>query len=131
MFGVVRIIRHAGGVSSLGYHIVWCPKYRRPVLLGKVATALENVLRIVALDLGVELVALEVMPDHVHVFADVPVTVAPTVLVQRLKGASSRLLRLRFPALGRRPVLWSRSYYIGSVGHVSEATVRRYIENQG
>ena len=96
-----------------------------------VAATLEAVLRTVAEELGVEIAALEIMPDHVHLFADVPVTLAPTVLIQRLKGVSSRVLRQRFPHLNRRRALWSRSYYIGSVGHVSETTVRRYIENQG
>jgi len=126
----MRTIRHAGGVSSLGYHIVWCPKYRQPVLVGKVARVLTRELRRIAEHLGVEVAALEVMPDHVHLFADVPVTLAPTTLVGRLKGRSSRFLRQEFSHLARHQVLWSRSYYIGTVGHVSEATVRRYIEDQ-
>jgi len=99
-------------------------------LRGAVAITLDDTLRDIAAEMGVSVIALEIMPDHVHLFADVPVTVAPTDLVQRLKGASSRRLRLMFPTLGSRPVLWSRSYYIGSVGHVSAATVRRYIEGQ-
>ena len=92
----MRRVRQAGGVSSLGYHIVWCPKYRRPVLVGKVAEALEWEMRRTATGLGVEIAALEVMPDHVHVFADVPVTLAPPTLVARLKGRTSRLLRQQF-----------------------------------
>jgi putative transposase len=91
---------------------------------------LAHTLRHLAATLNVEIPALKIMPDHVHRFVDLPVTLAPTVLVQRLKGGSSRVLRRRFPHLARRRVLWSRSYDIGSVGHVSEVTVRRYIETQ-
>ncbi|TFH66589.1 MAG: IS200/IS605 family transposase, partial [Gemmatimonadales bacterium] len=99
---VMRIVRHASGISSIGYHVVWCPKYRRRLLTGAVAVALEAALREVAAEMGVAVVALEIMPDHVHVFADVPVTIAPTDMVQGLKGASSRRLRRRFPFLGAR-----------------------------
>ena len=126
----MRTVRHAGGVSSIGYHVVWCPKYRQRILVGPVARDLALVLRATAEGLGVEIPALEIMPDHVYVVADVPVTLTPTTLVQRLKGGSSWALRRRFPHLARRRVLWSRSYYLGSVGHVSEATVRHYIEKQ-
>jgi putative transposase len=67
---VMRTFRHAGGVSSLGYHVVWCPKYRQRILVGRVATELECVVRQLAEDLRVEVAAIEIMPDHVHLFVD-------------------------------------------------------------
>ena len=74
---------------------------------------------------------MEVMPDHVHLFVSSDATRCVAEIVNRLKGASSRILRGEFPHLkSRLPTLWSRSYYVGTVGHVSEATVKKYIENQ-
>jgi putative transposase len=72
-----------------------------------------------------------VMPDHVHMFVESDPGMAPAKLAAQFKGYTSRVLRQEFRHLrSQLPSLWSRSYYIGSVGYVSEATVRRYIENQ-
>jgi putative transposase len=126
-----RYRRLPGGVSTLHYHLVWCPKYRRPVLGGEVAVALAALLREKSAELGCVVEALEVLPDHVHLFVEAPPTLAPQQIVAQCKGYTSRLLRERFPWLKRRlPSLWSRSYYAGSAGHVSAATVRRYIAEQ-
>lgn len=122
---------NAGSVYSLKYHIVWCPKYRLPVLVDQIAEDLKALLHERASDLGGEIHSLEVMPDHVHLFVESDPTVPVQFLVNQFKGYTSRTLRRRYPALvSRMPALWSRSYYCGTVGHVSEATVRRYIEAQ-
>ena len=128
---MARYRRTAGAVSTLRFHLVWCPKYRRPVLGGPVAEALVALLheKAAALDCTVE--ALEVMPDHVHLFVLAPPTLAPQQLANQFKGSTSRVLRQRFPWLKRRlPSLWSRAYFVGSAGTVSAATIRRYIEQQ-
>lgn len=126
-----RYRRNAGSVFSLKYHLVWCPKYRRSVLVGPVEERLKELLREKAETLRVSIEALEVMPDHVHLFVNADPTEAVQHLVNQFKGATSRILRQEFPPLrSRLPSLWSRSYYAGTVGHVSEATVRRYIEAQ-
>lgn len=124
--------RHnAGAVFSLKYHLVWCPKYRRPVLVSGVAERLKALLAEKAAEIGATLHALEVMPDHVHLFVESDPTRAPAHLAAQFKGFTSHVLRREFPHLrSRLPTLWSRSYFIASVGHVSEATVRRYIETQ-
>ena len=70
------------------------------------------------------------MPDHVHVFVRVRLTDSPAEVVRRFKGRTGRVLRAEFARLGRRSVLWSKSYFAASVGYVSERTVRRYIEHQ-
>jgi putative transposase len=127
----MRYRRLPGGVSALRYHLVWCPKYRRPVLGGEVAAALADLLREKAAALGCEVEALEVLPDHVHLLVAAPPTLAPQQIVAQCKGYTSRVLRERFPGLKRRlPSLWSRAYYAGSAGHVSAAAVRRYVEAQ-
>ena len=124
--------RHtAGAVSLLKYHLVWCPKYRRPVLVGAVADDLRTLLYQKAAELGATIEALEIMPDHVQLFVGVPPIYAPQHLANQFKGYTSRLLRQKYPELrSRLPSLWSRSYYVGSVGHVSDKTVKAYIEAQ-
>jgi putative transposase len=131
IIGADRYRKNAGAVFSLKYHIVWCPKYRRKVLVGDVEVRLKNVLYSVASQYGVLIEAMEVMPDHVHLFVSADPTRCVAEIVNRLKGASSHILRSEFPHLvSRMPTLWSRSYYAGTVGHVSESTVKKYIENQ-
>ena len=123
--------KNSGAVFSLKYHLVWCPKYRRPVLDGAIEKRLREVLEDVRAEHGWTIHALEVMPDHVHLFIESDPIYSVAEIVNRLKGASSRILRSEFPALrSRLPTLWSRSYYAGTVGAVSDAVVRRYIESQ-
>ncbi len=126
-----RYHRNAGSIYSLKYHFVWCPKYRRKVLVGDIAEELRALLYQKAQELEVTIVALEIMPDHVHLFIESDPTEAPQHLANQFKGYTSRMLRLKFPELrSRLPSMWSRSYYVGSIGAVSEETVRRYIEMQ-
>ena len=123
--------KNSGAVFSLKYHLVWCPKYRRPVLEGAIEKRLREVLEAVRAEHVWTIHALEVMPDHVHLFIESDPIYSVAEIVNRLKGASSRILRSEFPALrSRLPTLWSRSYYAGTVGAVSDAVVRRYIESQ-
>ena len=126
-----RYRQNAGAVFTLKYHLVWCPKYRRQVLVGGVETRLKELLEIKAEEMGAVVHALEIMPDHVHLFVESDPIRAPAHIAAQFKGFTSRILRQEFPHLrSRLPSLWSRSYYIGGVGHVSAATVQRYIEAQ-
>lgn len=126
-----RYAKNAGAVFSLKLHIVWCPKYRRPVLTDRVAVCLESLLHEKAGELEMTIHALEVMPDHVHLFIEFDPRWGVAEIVNRLKGFTSRILRKEFLALrSRLPTLWSRSYYASTVGHVSKKTVRAYIESQ-
>jgi putative transposase len=126
-----RYATNAGAVFSLKYHIVWCPKYRRKVLVRPVDSRLKALLREKAAALAVTIHQMEVMPDHVHVFVEAGPTICVAEIVNGLKGFTSHALREEFPFLkSRLPTLWSRSYYAGTVGSVSEAVVRKYIEAQ-
>jgi putative transposase len=126
-----RYAKNAGAVFSLKHHIVWCPKFRRPVLAPPVDARLKELLAEVAAERGLTLHAVEVMPDHVHLFVESDPTLAVAEIVNRLKGRTSRVLRQEFPVLrSRLPTLWSRSYFAATVGAVSEATIRRYIAAQ-
>jgi putative transposase len=118
-------------VYNINFHIIWCPKYRRRVLVGQVDSRLKELLCEKADGLGISIKTMEVMPDHVHLFVSSPPTLAPHYIVGQLKGYTSRILRKEFSSLkSRLPSLWTRSYYIESVGHISEATIRQYIEDQ-
>lgn len=126
-----RYRRTPGGVCSLGLHLVWCPKYRRRILGGRVAARCDELLEQIATEHGWEIVAKEVMPDHVHLFVRVGPADAPAAVVRAFKGRTTRVLRAEFPYLRRfAKVLWSPSYFAASVGYGSESTVRRYIEHQ-
>jgi putative transposase len=126
-----RYAKNAGAVFSLKVYLVWCPKYRRPVLTGAIAQRLEALLREKATELEMTVHALEIMPDHVHLFIEFDPRWSIAEIVNRLKGSTSRILREEFSSLrSRLPTLWSRSYYAGTIGHVSERTVRAYIDAQ-
>ena len=126
-----RYSKNAGAVFSLKFHIVWCPKYRRSVLTPPVDARLKQLIGEVAEHYGFVVHELEVMPDHVHIFVECDPTRSVAEVVNRFKGATSRFLREEFPHLrSRLPTLWSRSYFAASVGAVSEAAVRSYIEDQ-
>ncbi|MBT9252126.1 MAG: IS200/IS605 family transposase [Brockia lithotrophica] len=118
-------------VYNIGYHLIWCPKYRRKVLVGEVAERLKELLLEKAGKIEVEIAQMEIMPDHIHLFVKTVPTNSPHFVVQQLKGYTSRVLREEFPSLkSRLPSLWTRSYYVESVGHISEETIRKYIESQ-
>jgi putative transposase len=128
---VSRYTKNAGAVYSLKFHLVWCPKYRRPVLVKAVEKRLRELLAEKAEELQATIVALEVMPDHVHMFIETDPRWSISQLTRQFKGFTSHVLRNEFPSLrSRLPTLWSRSYFAGSCGAVTEATVRRYIEEQ-
>ena len=116
---------------NLGYHIIWCPKYRRKVLVDDIETRLKQLLPEIATSLECSIETMEIMPDHVHIFVKCSPVHSPHYIVQQLKGHSSRILRQEFPKLKTRlPTLWTRSYFAESVGHISEETVKNYINEQ-
>ena len=125
----VKRTRHA--VYNITYPLVWCPKYRRKVLVQPIAERLEQLIRAKVTELGGETVALEIQPDPVHLFAGFPPTWAVPQIMHRIKGYTAYELRREFPWLkSRLPSLWTRSYYVGTAGEVSAETIRRYIEAQ-
>lgn len=117
--------------SVLKYHIVWCTKYRRKVLSEDMQETLKKLLEEQCSKNNYLIEGLEVMEDHVHVFLSADVKDSVHRIVSQLKGYTSFKLRESYPELkSRLPCLWTRSYYAGTVGHVSEETVKKYIENQ-
>jgi putative transposase len=116
---------------SCKYHVVWCPKYRRKVLVEEVAMRLTQIMREVCQEHQAEVLSLEVMPDHVHVLLEVDPQFGIHRLVRLIKGRSSRLLRQEFPVLKRKlPTLWTNSYFVSTVGAAPLSVMKQYIENQ-
>jgi putative transposase len=121
----------AHAVHLLTYHVVFCPKYRRPVLTGPVVPRLRALVDELAAEHGWTVVELAVQPDHVHLCLRCLPEDAPHRAVRAVKGRTSRVLRREFPALRRRlPSLWTRRYFCCTAGNVSAAAVRRYVAAQ-
>lgn len=112
------------------YHIIFCPKYRKSILTGKLKNRLEKIIEDVAYENSCEILAKEIMPDHVHLFISTNPEKAPFKLVKAFKGRTSNLLRKEFPELLKMPSLWTRSYFLSTVGNLSSETIINYIENQ-
>lgn len=118
-------------VYSCKYHVVWCSKYRRPVLVDGVDERLKEICRGVAEELNFEIIEMEVMPDHVHMLVDVDPQFGIHRAVKRMKGRSSHDLRQEFPWLRKRiPTLWTNSYFVSTVGGTPLEIIKRYIANQ-
>jgi putative transposase len=128
---VAGVYKHKNtSVFLLRYHFVWCPKRRRKVLVGALGERLKELLREKAEEMGWEIIALEVMPDHVHLFISVDPDMAPSQVMHRLKGYTSRVLRKEYPHLIRLPALWTRSFFVSTAGMVSSKTIEQYIAAQ-
>ena len=118
-------------VYSCKYDIVWCPKFRRPVLVNGVDKRLKEIIEQTAAEFQATVIELEIMPDHVHLLCEVDPQFGVHRLVRYLKGRSSRLLRQEFPWLrSRLPTLWTHSYFVSTVGGAPLSIIKQYIENQ-
>jgi len=116
---------------SCKYHIVWCPKYRRKVLVEDVAERLKQIISEVCQEHQAEVLHLEVMLDHVHLLVECDPQFGIHRLVRLIKGRSSRLLRQEFSVLKRKlPTLWTNSYFVSTVGGAPLSVIKQYIENQ-
>lgn len=129
-----QIIHARTCVYNVHYHIVWTVKYRRKVLSQEIENDMKKIFGEIANDKGFEVVMVEVgEQDHVHVFASAHPKVAPSYIVKMLKGISARKLFLLHPHLKQKlwkGHLWNSSYYIETVGSISEDVIQAYLANQ-
>jgi putative transposase len=113
------------------YRVVWCPKYRRQVLVNGADIRLKAIIRDVCRERSAELTGIEVMPDLVRLLVEVDPQFGIHRLVKAIKGRSSRLLRQEFPQCRTRlPSLWTNSYFVSTVGGAPLAIIKKYIEHQ-
>ncbi|PNK13252.1 IS200/IS605 family transposase [Cylindrospermopsis raciborskii] len=122
-----RIGNHSKGNAVV--HLVWIPKRRKKVLSGEIAKRLRQVIYELAKEKDWDILALEVAPDHVHLFVEHQLDVAINQVVKAFKGRSSCLLRRKFPELLKLPSLWANSYFYSNAGQVSADVIKRYIED--
>jgi putative transposase len=110
---------------------VFCPKYRRKVLVAPIDERLQTIIMETIEKWGQELIELEVIPDHVHVLVGCDPQFGIHRLVKYIKGTSSRYLRQEFPQLKRKlPSLWTNTYFVATVGGVTLETLKHYVEGQ-
>lgn len=118
-------------VYSCKYHVVFCPKYRRSVLINGVDVRLKELIKQTCDQLSVEIIEMEIMPDHVHLLLEVDPQYGVHKAVKQIKGVSSRTLRQEFPWLRSRiPTLWTNSYFVSTVGGAPLSIIKQYIEDQ-
>lgn len=116
---------------SCQYHVIFCPKYRRSVLVNPIDVRLKELFLQIAEQYQFSIMEMEVMPDHVHLLIDCNPRFGIVEAVTKLKGITSKTLREEFPVLKRKiPSLWTRSAFISSVGSVSLEVVKQYINDQ-
>lgn len=117
-------------VFLINYHLIWCPKRRKKVLVGDIKIRLEQIINEVAKEKNVEILALEIMPDHLHLFVSSHPNILIHNLIKAFKGRSSNLLRKEYPELLKLPSLWTHSYFVSTAGNVSSKTIKKYIQEQ-
>jgi len=118
-------------VYSCKYHIVWCPKYRRKVLVDKIAERLEELIKEKSSELRADIIEMEIQPDHVHLLVEVDPQFGVNKYIKQVKGYTSYVMRKEFVELTTKlPTLWSNSYFIATVGGSPLSVIKQYIESQ-
>ena len=118
-------------VYSCKYHIVWCPKYRRKVLVNGVDSRLKELIIQICQEIQVEIIEMEIMPDHLHLLIEVDPQFGVHKAVKRIKGKTSRILRQEFPYLKTKlPTLWTNSYFVSTVGGAPLKLIKEYVASQ-
>lgn len=118
-------------VYSCKYHVVWCPKYRRKVLVDDIAVRLKELIIQEATALNADIIEMEIMPDHIHLLIEVDPRFGIHRAIKQIKGKTSFVLRNEFKSLTTRlPSLWTNSYFVSTVGGAPLEAIKKYIENQ-
>ena len=127
---MVNIIYKRNCVFQVAYHVIWCTKYRKQILVEKMADYVNDLLNKICEEYNWPVITVEIQPDHIHLFLTIPPAIAVANVIKILKGTTARKLFLEFPQLKKGlwgGHLWSPSYYVGTVGNVSAGTIQRYI----
>lgn len=118
-------------VSLINYHFVFCPRYRRKIfLIPNMEQRFKELVKIKCEELKINIIAIECNEDHVHMFVNCLPTLSPSDIMHKIKGFTSKLLRTEFAELSKMPNLWTRSYFVSTVGNVCSETIKQYVENQ-
>ena len=114
----------------MNYHFVWSPRYRRKLLVRKIAQRLGQLIYEKAKQLECRVIRLRIMSDHVHLFIESNPKLSPNRVIGEIKGYTSRVLRREFPELLKMPTLWTRSYFVSTAGNAGSKIIKQYIDAQ-
>ena len=120
-------------VYDIKYHIVWITKYRKPIMVGKIALRLQEILRQICAQNDVIILSGHISKDHVHMLLSAPPYLSVSKLVQYLKGNSSHKMQMEYKELNKQywgRHMWARGYFVASTGNVSDEVIAEYIQNQ-
>jgi putative transposase len=117
-------------VHLVVYHLIWCPKRRKPVLKGLVAKDCEQIIRQKCGVKGWKILELAIQPDHIHLFIRAFPSDSAADIIKELKGITANQLRKTYPELLKLPSMWTRSYFASTAGNVSQETIAQYLEAQ-
>jgi putative transposase len=117
-------------VHLMNYHFVWCPRYRRKLLVGEIKNRLLELINTKADILKCKVLTIEIMPDHTHLFIRGNPSLSANYIIGQIKGMTSKILRDEFSFLKKMPTLWTRSYFVSTAGNVSQFVIQKYIEEQ-
>ena len=118
-------------VSLINYHFVFCPRYRRKIFnIPNVEDRFKELVNCICKEMEIEVIAMECDKDHTHMFLNCPPTLSPSDIMQKIKGATSRVLRDEFLVLQKMPSLWTRNYFVSTTENVCSETIKKYVENQ-
>lgn len=118
-------------VSLINYHFIFCPRYRRKIFdIPNVEDRFKDLVSIICKEMNIEIIAIECDKDHTHMFLNCLPTMSPADVMQKIKGATSKILREEFKELEKMPSLWTRSYFVSTAGNVCSETIKKYVESQ-
>ena len=126
----MKIVYKRNCIYQTAYHVVWCSKYRKFVLVGDVAKRISELLDMICEENKWDIILKEIQPDHIHLFISFPPVVSISTAIKKLKGITARKLFIEFPDIKEmlwNGSLWSPSYYVGTAGNVSAETIKKYI----
>lgn len=122
-----------GYVYSLQYHIVWCTKYRKKIFIGGLENEAADYIKETANALQMDIIAMEIMPDHIHILANCKPQLRLSDAIKVLKGNTSRWLFMAHPEIKQQlwgGHLWNPSYFVATVSERSKEQIVTYIQNQ-
>lgn len=131
---MIQVYRHSNSSTSMSlinYHFVWITRRKTPILKGSITKRLKILFHEKAKELSINILALEIQPDHVHLFVNCLPVLAPYQIIFRLKGFTAKMLRKEFPELMKLPSMWTTSYLVSTLDNISNEIIKKYIEAQG
>ena len=128
------LCRNSYHVFRLMYHFVWIPKYRHKVFKEPYRSSLKGIINKIGYDYDIEIVELEIPTDHIHMVVRSEPKVSPSDIMQVIKSLSARHFFRLHPEIKRKYFwggkLWTKSYFVETIGNATEEVIRKYVQDQ-